>query len=238
MPTPVTYRIKPGDSLSGIAVRVHRTLGQLLTANPEITDPNHIEAGQLIVIPDANAPDIPPSLASVEDVQADLVDESGFEVTGQSYADFLGFAARLRDTDLLMEMQLLSGPPSVDPSVETVTYTINIDTNDDGEPDFAVTYGNAVGDQPGYAASLRNLGTGEELVGFFFPGTVEEQGDNIRIAVSLAAIGDTGGYALAAGVKRSFFPGGATDPQVETSVDLAPDEQWPSPNARWIRVGD
>ena len=45
---PVTYRVRVGDTLGRIATHFKRTIGQLLTANLDITDPNHIEIGQLI----------------------------------------------------------------------------------------------------------------------------------------------------------------------------------------------
>jgi DHA1 family multidrug resistance protein-like MFS transporter len=239
-PTPMTYRVRSGDTLSRIAARFLRTIGQLITANPEITDPNHIEIGQVLVIPDADAPDIPPSIAVVQDARNDLVDRSGFDVSGQGYADLEGFAVRFREFDLSMELQLLSTPPSVDPSVETISYTINVDADVDGEPDYTIVYGNAVGDPQTYAAALRNRVTGEELSGAFFPGTVEETAKSIRIAVALSALSTANGggdYAVAALVERSFFPGGPADPEVEYSVDMAPDQQWPHVNARWLTVG-
>jgi DHA1 family multidrug resistance protein-like MFS transporter len=239
-PTPMTYRVRSGDTLSRIAARFLRTIGQLITANPEITDPNHVEIGQVLVIPDADAPDIPPSIAVVQDARNDLVDRSGFDVSGQGYTDLEGFAVRFREFDLSMELQLLSTPPSVDPSVETISYTINVDADVDGEPDYTIVYGNAVGDPATYAASLRNRVTGEELSGAFFPGTVEETAKSIRIAVALSALSTANGggdYAVAALVERSFFPGGPADPEVEYSVDMAPDQQWPQVNARWLTVG-
>lgn len=50
--TPRLYRIKASDnSLTQIAHRFGITLRQLLDANPQITDPNHIEVGQVITIP-------------------------------------------------------------------------------------------------------------------------------------------------------------------------------------------
>lgn len=240
-PTPQRYRVRSGDTLSRIATRFKRSIGQLITANPEITDPNHIEIGQVLVIPAADAADIPPSIAVVQDTRNDLVDRAGLDVSGQFYADFEGFAVRLLESDLSMELQLLGSPPSVDPAVETITYTINIDGNADGEPDYTLTYGNAVGDPSTYTASLRDRITGAELAGPFFPGTVEETGNSIRITVALSALatpGSVGDYAVAALAERTFFPGGPADPDVEYSIDMAPDQQWPRPNARWLTVGD
>ncbi|MDL2335243.1 MAG: LysM peptidoglycan-binding domain-containing protein [Chloroflexota bacterium] len=50
--TPRLYRIKASDnSLTQIAHRFGITLRELLDANPQITDPNHIEVGQVITIP-------------------------------------------------------------------------------------------------------------------------------------------------------------------------------------------
>jgi LysM repeat protein len=49
--TPRLYRIKPGDQLYKIAKRYHVSVADILAANPEITDPNHIVVGQVIVIP-------------------------------------------------------------------------------------------------------------------------------------------------------------------------------------------
>jgi len=49
--TPRTYRIKSGDQLYNIARRFHVTVAEILAANPQITDPDHIVVGQVIVIP-------------------------------------------------------------------------------------------------------------------------------------------------------------------------------------------
>ncbi|MHB8398198.1 MAG: LysM peptidoglycan-binding domain-containing protein [Candidatus Limnocylindrales bacterium] len=50
-PTPLTYTVKPGDTLGGIATRYGMTQTQILQANPQIKDPNKIAIGQVIVIP-------------------------------------------------------------------------------------------------------------------------------------------------------------------------------------------
>ena len=49
--SPRLYKIKSGDSLAKIANKYHVTIQQILDANPSITDPNHIEVGVFIVIP-------------------------------------------------------------------------------------------------------------------------------------------------------------------------------------------
>jgi len=47
----MTYTIKPGDTLSKIAMRNGVTLAQLLQANPQVTDPNKIKVGDVINVP-------------------------------------------------------------------------------------------------------------------------------------------------------------------------------------------
>jgi LysM repeat protein len=49
--TPRLYRIKSGDQLSRIARRFHVSVDEIMAVNPQISDPDHIEIGQLIVIP-------------------------------------------------------------------------------------------------------------------------------------------------------------------------------------------
>ncbi|HYI22875.1 MAG TPA: LysM domain-containing protein [Candidatus Limnocylindrales bacterium] len=50
--SPRTYRIKAGDTLARIARRNDLTVADILAANPEISDPNDIFVGQIIVIPE------------------------------------------------------------------------------------------------------------------------------------------------------------------------------------------
>jgi len=54
-----TYRVKRGDSLSAIARRFGVTLRELLDANPQITNPSRIWAGQKINIPGTEASEEP-----------------------------------------------------------------------------------------------------------------------------------------------------------------------------------
>jgi LysM repeat protein len=51
--TPRLYRIRPGDSLARIARRFDTTVEDILAANPDIANPNEIQVGQFIVIPQA-----------------------------------------------------------------------------------------------------------------------------------------------------------------------------------------
>ena len=56
-----TYRVRPGDTLEGIAARHHVPVSALVSANG-IRDPNHIEAGRVLTVPDGKAP-APPAPA-------------------------------------------------------------------------------------------------------------------------------------------------------------------------------
>ncbi len=50
-PTPQAYIVKSGDTLSKIASAYGLSVEELLAANPQITDPNKIQIGDAIVIP-------------------------------------------------------------------------------------------------------------------------------------------------------------------------------------------
>jgi hypothetical protein len=50
----MTYKIRPGDTLSKIAKRNGVSLAQLLKANPQITNPNKIQVGQVVNLPDTS----------------------------------------------------------------------------------------------------------------------------------------------------------------------------------------
>src|ERR1044072_7976401 len=51
----MTYTVKAGDSLSKIAARYGLTLAQLLQANPQIADPNRINVGDTVNLPDGSS---------------------------------------------------------------------------------------------------------------------------------------------------------------------------------------
>ena len=50
----MTYTVKPGDTLSRIAMRNGVTLAQLLQANPQVKDPNRISVGDVLNLPDGS----------------------------------------------------------------------------------------------------------------------------------------------------------------------------------------
>jgi LysM repeat protein len=236
-PRPTSYRIRPGDTLIAIAKRFGLTVDQLLHANPTITDPNSIQAGAVIVIPSRDAPTGLPHSASLVDPANDLVDPTGFPTFGQGYADILHFEAAVDAQNVTIEILLINGPPPTDPSVETVTYTINIDTDTDGQPDYTVIYSNALPGQVGYAASLRDRKLGVELIGSSFPGTAAVLSKTVKLTLPRAALGDPAQYGLAATAARAFFPGEPGDSESESSLDLDPNQQWPNLNPKWLEIG-
>lgn len=239
VPTTRAYRVRSGDNLHAIAQRFGLTIGQLLAANPDITDPNRITVGQTLIIPPPDAPDTGPNSASMGDAMDDAVDANGELVAAQGYADLTGLdAALISNRRLQIRMGLVNGPPPrMDPAVEVVTYTVFIDVDGDGQPNFSLVYSNDVDGQSGYAASLANRETGEVQAGASFPGTVTVKGDTITFVIRRSALGAPRAYALAATVERTYHPNGQGDPQVDDSIDHAPDQQWPRPNPRWLDVG-
>ena len=50
----MTYKIQPGDTLSKIAKRNGISLAQLLKANPQLTNPDKIQVGQVVNLPDTS----------------------------------------------------------------------------------------------------------------------------------------------------------------------------------------
>jgi murein DD-endopeptidase MepM/ murein hydrolase activator NlpD len=50
----MTYKVKAGDNLSKVAKRYGISLAQLLKANPQIKNPDRIQVGQLINLPDTS----------------------------------------------------------------------------------------------------------------------------------------------------------------------------------------
>ena len=68
-PTARPYVVRPNDTLSRIARRFGLTVGQLLTANPEIIDPNLLRVGQELLIPPPGAPDTSPSSGGIPEAE-------------------------------------------------------------------------------------------------------------------------------------------------------------------------
>jgi len=61
----MTYRIQPGDTLSKISKRNGISLAQLLKANPQITNPDKIQVGQIVNLPDTSTEETQPLPSNV-----------------------------------------------------------------------------------------------------------------------------------------------------------------------------
>jgi len=61
----MTYKVKAGDNLSKVAKRNGVSLAQLLKANPQIKNPDKIQVGQLINLPDTSTETTQPLPANV-----------------------------------------------------------------------------------------------------------------------------------------------------------------------------
>jgi LysM repeat protein len=238
-PTSQTYRVRSGDTLLSIAQRFGLTIGQLMAANPSISDPNRIRVGQLLVIPPPGAPDTGPRSATVVDGSDDAVDTAGQGVTTPGYADLTRATAELiDDRRIRVELTLVSGPPArMDPSVEAVRYVAVVDVDSDGQPDYRVVYANDVEDEDGFTGALLDRRSGKVRAGADFPGQVGVEGRRVLLTVRRQAMGSPRSFAVAVSVERDFRPSGEGDPEAEHSSDLTPDQQWPRPNARWLHVG-
>jgi spore coat assembly protein SafA len=64
VPPGFNYVVQPGDTLFFIARRFGVSLDALIAANPQIADPNLIFPGQIILIPVAELPPLPPGAAT------------------------------------------------------------------------------------------------------------------------------------------------------------------------------
>jgi LysM repeat protein len=238
-PTSQLYRVRSGDTLLSIAQRFGLTLGQLMAANPSITDPNRIRVGQVIVIPPPGAPDTGPRSASFTDGADDAVDDGGQPTTTPGYADITRASAELLDDRRIrIDLTLVNAPPArMDPAVETVRYVVVVDIDADGQPDYRLLYANDVEGTAGFATALLDRRTGKVRTGGDFPGQVSVSGRTVSFTVRRQALGSPRTFAVAVAVQREYHPGGASDPEEEASSDLAPDQQWPRPNPRWLEVG-
>ncbi|GEM_PF-1775544 len=238
--TPRIYRVRPGDTLSGIAGQVGRTVGQILAANPGLTDPNALEAGDRLVIPEKNAPERPvdDSVGQlVTDAIDDLVSPEGEPAIGVLYADIASLVAAREGRELVVELDLGNTPRRVDPDVETLAYSVVIDVDDDGEADHRLRHAADPGGDGRLVPSLEALATGKVRAGDAFPGSVSVIGTTVIWRVRTDALGGGSRYRLGATVERSWRPGGKRDGEIEVTVDHAPDRVWPAPEAGWFELG-
>lgn len=237
-PTAHPYTVRTGDTLNRIARRFDLTVGQLLTANPEVTDPDLLQVGQTLLIPPPGAPDTSPTSGGMSDARDDFTDPNEDAATGEGYADIDRVGVRRSRGNLVVELGLTSRPPArIDPEYESLLYTLVIDTDDDGQPDYRLKYGNDDEETGALVASLEDRSTATILAGDAFPGSFEIKGSTLIWTVDNEALGGGARWRLAAKAERTFFPGGRADPEAETTFDFAPNQQWPKPNPRWVELG-
>ena len=86
----MTYTVKPGDTLSKIAMRNGVSLAQLLQANPQITNPNNIKVGDVVNVPDSavTTENTKPLPSNVPTASTSASAAAG--ALGQALADALG----------------------------------------------------------------------------------------------------------------------------------------------------
>ena len=115
-----TYVVKPGDTLSRIAVSHSVSLASLIAANGA-SAPYTIYPGQILYIPDANAPIWIDSPANWQTVS------SAIAVTGHSTTFEAGLSVRVRDRwgTVLAETSTMGGGMGVfAPFAATLTYSV------------------------------------------------------------------------------------------------------------------
>ncbi len=93
----VTYTVKAGDTMSGIAKRYEISYAELLKANSNIKNPSMIYVGQKIMIPDTN------SLASYEQQVFELVNKERVArgLGTLKYSTDVAYVARVKSQDMI-----------------------------------------------------------------------------------------------------------------------------------------
>src|SRR5215213_4836698 len=93
----ITYKIKPGYTLSKIAKRNGISLAQLLKANPQITNPDKIQVGQVVNLPDTSTEttqplpkNIVPAITGAASTVAAAAAAAAAGAIGEALAEALG----------------------------------------------------------------------------------------------------------------------------------------------------
>jgi hypothetical protein len=93
----MTYKIKVGDTLSKIAKRNGISLAQLLKANPQITNPDRVQVGQVVNLPDTSTEttqplpsNVVPALANAGTTVAAPAAGAAAGALGEALAEALG----------------------------------------------------------------------------------------------------------------------------------------------------
>ncbi len=71
-----SYTVQPGETLTSIASMRRTTVAQLISANPDLVDPNTIYVGQTLVIPGGSTSTSAPVVASAANVQSLLAENA------------------------------------------------------------------------------------------------------------------------------------------------------------------
>ena len=102
----ISYVVQRGDTLSSIAYRFHTTIAAIMQVNPQITNPNVIYVGQVILIPAGTGgypTPIPPQptgpASTITPAPTSVPPPSiGFELGGQSLV--LAYPDKMRQADV------------------------------------------------------------------------------------------------------------------------------------------
>lgn len=81
----MTYTVKPGDTISKIAMRNGVTVAQLLQANPQIKDPNKIKVGDALNVPNDST-----TTDNTRPLPSNVVPDAAIGAVGKAIAHALG----------------------------------------------------------------------------------------------------------------------------------------------------
>ncbi len=237
--TPRHYTVARGDTLSSIGDRFGLTIDQLLDANPQLDDPDHVEVGDVLTIPFPG--DAPPAIATsagLEDGLDDVRDRQDAPVPPLPYLDATRLTARIEGGDVLFRLVLRDEPPSVDPRGERIAYRFFLDLDADDRPDVRVSVSNLDRAAGGYSPALVRLLDGRRTGRGAFPGEGRIEGESVFVRLHRDALGSPRRIAIAAVAERVFYlDRHSRPPRTEVALDRIPDHQWPRQAPRWLVVG-
>lgn len=102
---PASYAVRPGDTMGQIAWRHGVTIGELVRANPQITDITRIYPGQPLTLPAAGAGDASRYTVKPGDTLGQIAWQNGLTI-----ADLAAANPQIRDIGLIYPGQRLSLP--------------------------------------------------------------------------------------------------------------------------------
>jgi LysM repeat protein len=122
-PAITTYTVQEGDTLTAIAAMFGITLGELLDANPQITDPDVISVGQVINIPGAGEPP-PPGPGGTYIVQEGDTLTAIAALFGVTLDELLAVNPDITDPDVISVGQVINIPGAGEPPPGVATGTV------------------------------------------------------------------------------------------------------------------